>query len=99
MKITFQPQGKFTRVDDGLYVDEKGNHYHEERVLRYKVLRQRTDETNKDVWQLHSSHSSEQNAMINCDSLEEEEKRSLNPLFRYMVKDEGQETIIKRLLY
>ena len=45
MKITFQPQGKFTRIDDGLYVDEKGNHYHEERVLRYKVLRQRTDET------------------------------------------------------
>ena len=64
MKITFQPQGKFTRVDDGLYVDEKGNHYHDERVLRYKVLRQRVDETDKDVWQLHSSHSSEQNAII-----------------------------------
>ena len=68
MKITFQPQGKFTRVDDGLYVDEKGNHYHDERVLRYKVLRQRVDETDKDVWQLHSSHSSEQNAIIQRDS-------------------------------
>ena len=53
MKITIHPQGKFTRLEDGLYVDEKGNHYHEERVLRYKVLRQRTDETNKDVWQLY----------------------------------------------
>ena len=98
MKITFQPQGKFTRVDDGLYVDEKGNHYHDERVLRYKVLRQRTDETNKDVWQLHSSHSSEQNAIIQRDSLEEEEQ-TLHRLYRYIVKDEGQETTIKRLVY
>ena len=97
MKITIQPEGKFTRVDDGLYVDEKGNHYHEERVLRYKVLRQRTDET-EDVWQLHSSHSSKQNAMINRDSLEEEEQ-TLHRLYRYIVKDEGQETTIKRLVY
>ena len=96
MKITFQPEGKFTRVDDGLYVDEKGNHYHEERVLRYKVLRQRTDET-EDVWQLHSSHSSEQNAITQRDSLEEEEHTP--PLFRYMVKDEGKETTIKRLIW
>ena len=73
MKITIPPEGKFTRVDDGVYVDEKGNHYQEERVLRYKVLRQRTDET-EDVWQLHSSHSSKQNAIINRDSLEEEEQ-------------------------
>jgi hypothetical protein len=97
MKITIHPQGKFTRVDDGLYVDEKGNHYHDERVLRYKVLRQRTDET-EDVWQLHSSHSSEQNAIITRDSLEEEEQTA-HRLYRYIVKDEGQETIIKRLLY
>ena len=98
MKITFQPQGKFTRVDDGLYVDEKGNHYHEERVLRYKVLRQRVDETDKDVWQLHSSHSSKQNAIIQRDSLEEEEQ-TLHRLYRYIVKDEGQETTIKRLVW
>tara|TARA_R100000995_G_C3445498_1_gene105446 strand:+ start:312 stop:605 length:294 start_codon:yes stop_codon:yes gene_type:complete len=97
MKITIPPEGKFTRVDDGLYVDEKGNHYQEERVLRYKVLRQRTDET-EDVWQLHSSHSSKQNAMINRDSLEEEEQ-TLHRLYRYIVKDEGQETTIKRLIY
>ena len=97
MKIVFQPQGKFTRVDDGVYVDEKGNHYQEERVLRYKVLRQRTDET-EDVWQLHSSHSSKQNAIINRDSLEEEEQ-TLHRLYRYIVKDEGQETTIKRLIY
>ena len=97
MKITIQPEGKFTRVDDGLYVDEKGNHYQEERVLRYKVLRQRTDET-EDVWQLHSSHSSEQNAIIQRDSLEEEEQ-TLHRLYRYIVKDEGQETTIKRLVY
>jgi hypothetical protein len=97
MKITIHPQGKFTRVDDGVYVDEKGNHYQEERVLRYKVLRQRTDET-EDVWQLHSSHSSKQNAIINRDSLEEEEQ-TLHRLYRYIVKDEGQETTIKRLIY
>jgi hypothetical protein len=97
MKITIPPEGKFTRVDDGVYVDEKGNHYQEERVLRYKVLRQRTDET-EDVWQLHSSHSSKQNAIINRDSLEEEEQ-TLHRLYRYIVKDEGQETTIKRLIY
>ena len=97
MKITIPPEGKFTRVDDGVYVDEKGNHYQEERVLRYKVLRQRTDET-EDVWQLHSSHSSKQNAIINRDSLEEEEQ-TLHRLYRYIVKDEGQETMIKRLIY
>ena len=97
MKITIPPEGKFTRVDDGVYVDEKGNHYQEERVLRYKVIRQRTDET-EDVWQLHSSHSSKQNAIINRDSLEEEEQ-TLHRLYRYIVKDEGQETTIKRLIY
>ena len=97
MKIKIPPEGKFTRVDDGVYVDEKDNHYQEERVLRYKVLRQRTDET-EDVWQLHSSHSSKQNAIINRDSLEEEEQ-TLHRLYRYIVKDEGQETTIKRLIY
>tara|TARA_R110002020_G_scaffold201152_7_gene403691 strand:+ start:4055 stop:4348 length:294 start_codon:yes stop_codon:yes gene_type:complete len=97
MKITIPPQGKFTRLEDGVYVDEKGNHYHEEKVLRYKVLRQRVEET-EDVWQLHSSHSSKQNAMINRDSLEEEEQ-TLHRLYRYIVKDEGQETTIKRLIY
>ena len=97
MKIVFQPEGKFTRLDDGIYVDEKGNHYHEERVLRYKVLRQGVDET-EDVWQLHSSHSSEQNALAQRDSLEEEEQ-TLHRLYRYIVKDEGKDTTIKRLIY
>ena len=97
MKIVIHPQGKFTKVEDGVYVDEKGNHYHDEKVLRYKVLRQRVDET-EDVWQLHSSHSSKQNAIINRDSLEEEEQ-TLHRLYRYIVKDEGQETTIKRLIY
>ena len=97
MKIVIHPQGKFTKVEDGVYVDEKGNHYHDEKVLRQKVLRQRVDETEY-VWQLHSSHSSKQNAIINRDSLEEEEQ-TLHRLYRYIVKDEGQETTIKRLIY
>ena len=96
MRMIFHPQGKFTKVEDGVYVDEKGNHYHDEKVLRYKVLRQRVDET-EDVWQLHSSHSSEQNAMINRDCLEQEEHTP--PMFKNIVKDEGKETTIKRLIW
>ena len=79
MKMIFHPQGKFTKVEDGVYVDEKGNHYHDE------------------AWQLDLSQNTEQNAMINRDCLEQEEHTP--PMFRYIVKDEGKETTIKRLIW
>ena len=89
-------QQELTKVDDGVWTDNNGNHYHEEQVLRYRVyfkhLHKPYDTGN---WLLHSSHSIEQSAI---DTMFDE-KEDNGDLYDYKLVDNGEATTIKRLLY
>tara|TARA_R110000803_G_scaffold183433_1_gene245765 strand:+ start:192 stop:473 length:282 start_codon:yes stop_codon:yes gene_type:complete len=83
----------FTEIEPGIYKDDQGNHWHDETVLRYRVLRKPTKEpySNGD-WLLYSSHSKEDDAL---ESIKEDDRGH----YKYKLKDQGESTVIKRLLY
>lgn len=86
----------YTDLGDGTYSDDKGNLYHEELVLRYRVMYQRSDTKNPDRWSLYSSHAKKEKAVEFMQNMMNEEP---DAMFNWMLKDTGEPTKIKRLIY
>lgn len=89
-------QQELTKVDDGVWTDTNGNHYHEELVLRYRVCFKHLHKPyNTGDWLLHSSYFTKESA-INAMFDEKEEN---GDLYDYKLVDNGEPSTIKRLMY
>ena len=86
---------KYTKIEDGVYRGSDGNLYHDERVLRYRVLYQNADTPHSENWMLYSSHSKFESAQKTVDE-ENEKWKGWNV---YKLRDAGEATTIKRLMY
>tara|TARA_R110000824_G_scaffold264062_1_gene452868 strand:- start:100 stop:363 length:264 start_codon:yes stop_codon:yes gene_type:complete len=85
----------YTKIEDGMYRGSDGNLYHDERVLRYRVLYQHADRPNSENWLLHTSHSKFESAQAEVER-QNEKWEGLNV---YKLRDAGEATNIKRLVY
>ena len=94
MQITIPAPTTYTKVDDGVYKGSDGNLYHNETVLRYRVMRKYLKPPyNSSGWSLFSSHSKQESAVDTMfDNLKED-------FYDYKIVDNGEATTIKRLLY
>ena len=85
----------YTKIEDGVYRGSDGNLYHDERVLRYRVLYQHADRPNSENWLLHTSHSKFESAQAEVER-QNEKWKGWNV---YKLRDAGEATNIKRLVY
>lgn len=82
------------KIDDDLWMDDEGNHYYEETILRYRVYtKSKTRDGAK--WRLYTSHNKEKNAKMRAKFYDNYE----GEYCYYKVVDAGEETTIKRLVY
>lgn len=86
---------EYTEIEDGVYRGSDGNLYHDERVLRYRVLYQNADTPHSENWHLYMSYSSFEPAQA-CVERQNEKWKGLNV---YKLRDAGEATTIKRLIY
>ena len=86
---------KYTKIEDGVYRGSDGNLYHDERVLRYRVLYQHADRPHSENWMLHTSHSKFESAQAEV----ERQNKKREGLNVYKLRDAGEATTIKRLMY
>ena len=96
MQITIPAPTTYTKVDDGVYRGSDNNLYHDETVLRYRVMRKHLIEPySESGWGLYTSHADKDSA-ITCmfDS-----KEKTGEVYDYKFVDAGEPTTIKRLLY
>ena len=85
----------YTKIEDGMYRGSDGNLYQDERVLRYRVLYQHADRPNSENWLLHTSHSKFESAQAEVER-QNEKWKGWNV---YKLRDAGEATNIKRLVY
>ena len=86
---------EYTEIEDGVYRGSDGNLYHDERVLRYRVLYQHADRPHSENWMLYSSHSKFESAQAQV----ERQNKKWEGLNVYKLRDAGEATTIKRLIY
>ena len=93
MQITIPAPTTYTKVDDGVYKGSDGNLYHNETVLRYRIMRKHLKPPYvSSGWSLFTSHSKQESATDMLDNLEKD-------FYDYKIVDNGEATTIKRLLY
>ena len=93
MQITIPAPTTYTKVDDGVYKGSDGNLYHNETVLRYRIMRKHLKPPSASSgWSLFTSHSKQESATDMLDNLEKD-------FYDYKIVDNGEATTIKRLLY
>ena len=85
----------YTEIAPGFYEDQKGNHFYDEKVLRYRVFEKPLDGLWD--WRLVSSHFTYKDAETNggawCGHSWSDES------YQYKIVDNGTESYIKRLMY